>query len=272
MPELPEIENIRQTLEHLGTVGRKFQSVELRRQGLRTPFPPQMSQKLKGQTIKGISRRAKFLLFETEEFVILSHLGMTGFWRTEQSAHYKKHDHVIFHFNSGPQLILNDTRRFGILDLLEKSKLNKSVWLKYLGIEPLASDFSGDLLFTKSRHLKCTIKSFIMDQKRIVGVGNIYASEALFRAGIRPTRKAMTIKHDEANALVESIKKVLHEAIASGGSTIRDYRDPNGNQGGFQERFSVYNREGSSCLQCGHPVKAKVIVGRNTFWCPNCQH
>lgn len=269
MPELPEVENVRLSLQQQGLVGQRFAKVELLRPDLRAPFPSGMSRRLQGQSVCAIKRRAKYLLFETEKLVLLSHLGMTGSWRELDDR--QKHDHVILHFSSGRRLAFNDPRRFGLLDLFTKDQVEECAWLRHLGVEPLSDQFTAEYLFAKSRRVKAPIKGFLMDQRRVVGVGNIYASEALFAAGVRPSRLAGKIKREEAHALVENIRGILTAAIAAGGSTISDYRNSKGEAGNFQQGFKVYDRKGQSCVRCRQPVKSKMIAGRNTFWCAKCQ-
>jgi len=271
MPELPEVENVRVSLTSLGVVGQTFQKIQLHRVGLRTPFPVGLSRKLKGQSLLAIHRRAKYLLFETESYYLISHLGMTGSWRVTQTSERGKHDHADLEFASGLTIVFNDPRRFGILDLSKKAELPSNRWFKHLGLEPLDAEFTADWLFAQSRGLKGPIKGFLMDQRRVVGVGNIYASEALHAAGVRPTRAAGKISKDEAGRLVTEIRRILIEAIAAGGSTIRDYKNSKGESGSFQQRFLVYDRSGEPCLACKATVKSQVIAGRNTFWCPKCQ-
>lgn len=271
MPELPEVENAKLSLIDLGSLGQRFVKIELRRQGLRTPFPRDLSKRLLGQTVQAIHRRAKYLLIETEKFFVLSHLGMTGSWRDLQHPEFQKHDHVVLHFVSGLRLVFNDPRRFGLLDLIAKNDLAKNRWLKHLGVEPLGEEFTGEYLFALTRKVKAPIKAFIMDQRRVVGVGNIYASEALYAAGIKPTRAAGKITRAEAEKLVADIRQILQRAIAAGGSTIKDYRNSRGEEGRFQTQFLVYDRAGEPCVQCGRPLRAKMIAGRNTFWCTQCQ-
>ncbi len=271
MPELPEVENVRISLERLGAIGQEFADIELLSPRLRTPLKKQVKTKLPGQTVLGIRRRAKYLMFETEKFVVLNHLGMTGSWRKVNSEKdLIKHDHVIVTFRSGLRLAFNDPRRFGLFELIEKQNLANA--FKSLGVEPLSEEFTGDFLFRLTRGLKAPIKNFIMDQRRIVGVGNIYASEALYRARVKPTRRAGKIKLVECENLVRAIRDVLTEAIAAGGSTIRDYRDSNGDTGRFQQRFLVYDKSGEPCTSCRTPIRSKMIGGRNTYWCPKCQH
>jgi formamidopyrimidine-DNA glycosylase len=169
-------------------------------------------------------------------------------------------------------LIFNDPRRFGLLELQSKAATTRANrWLKHLGVEPLSEQFNAEFLIEQSRGLKAPIKNVIMNQKRVVGVGNIYASEALYRAGVKPTRPAGRLKATEAEKLVTSIRQVLEKAITAGGSTIRDYRNSHGESGSFQQQFAVYGRAGEPCAKCGQKLKSKVLAGRNTFWCPQCQ-
>jgi formamidopyrimidine-DNA glycosylase len=271
MPELPEVENVRVSLRRLGIEGQHVNRVELKRAGLRKPFPAKLDSRLRGQKLTGIRRRAKYLLFETEDYFLISHLGMTGAWRVLGEEPLQKHDHAILHFESGLKLVFNDPRRFGVLDLVEKAKLERNRWFKHLGIEPLEEQFSGEFLFTHTRRLKGPLKGFLMDQRRVVGVGNIYASEALFAAGIKPKRASGRLTRDEADALASHVRRILTEAIDAGGSTIRDYRNSEGVSGSFQQRFKVYDRAGEECPRCGGTIKSAFIAGRNTYWCPKCQ-
>lgn len=271
MPELPEVENVKLSLTSLGVVGQTFTQVELLGPGLRAPFPRQLKNGLRGQTLLNIERRAKYLLLETEKYYVVSHLGMTGSWRGLEGPDLRKHDHVILHFASGFRLAFNDPRRFGVLDLVRKEHVGENRWLKNLGVEPLHAAFSGEYLFHGTRTKKGAIKGYLMDQRQVVGVGNIYASEALFAARVKPTRAAGRLKRDEAERLVHGVRQILQAAIQAGGSTIRDYRNSHGESGRFQERFLVYGRAGSPCLTCGTLIRAKSVAGRNSFWCPQCQ-
>lgn len=274
MPELPEVENVRLSLQSQGSLGQEFARVELLRKNLRTALKPELARKLPGQKLIAIQRRAKFLLFETGEFILLSHLGMTGSWRlvgANEIVELQKHDHVVLHFVSGQKLIYNDPRRFGVLELIPKAKLPQNKWLKNLGLEPLEENFNDEFLFASTRKRKAPIKGFLMDQRNVVGVGNIYASEALFRAKVKPVRPAGKLSRREAVLLVESLREILRQAIVAGGSTISDYRNSKGESGSFQLSFQVYDRAKKPCQMCGEAIKSKVIAGRNTFWCPNCQ-
>lgn len=271
MPELPEVENVRRSLLSLGVTGQIFLRVELRRGDIRAPINPRMSALLARQTMGSIERRAKYLIFRTEKMAILSHLGMTGSWRACEAdgRAIEAHDHVIFHFESGLKLIYNDPRRFGLLEVLPLSAVAGR--LDRLGLEPLDERLDGQAIYDMTRNRRTPVKSFIMDQRRIVGVGNIYASEALHRAGVRPTRRASRLSRRDCERLAAAIKAVIDEAIVAGGSTIRDYRDSNGKSGSFQTRFAVYGRTGEPCGACGQPVRAKTLNGRGTFWCSLCQ-
>lgn len=272
MPELPEVENVRLSLEGLGALGQRFNLVKLFSPALRTPLRKELSRRLPGQTLLQIKRRAKFLLLETENFCLVNHLGMTGSWRQIRSEEeVRKHDHVLFEFASGMRWVYNDPRRFGLLEMLPRDGYERYSGLRALGPEPLENLFNGEYLFRITRGLKSSIKSAIMDQKKVVGVGNIYASEALFRAGIRPTRRAGKLTLVEAQKLVSAIRHILKNAISAGGSTIRDYKNSNGEDGNFQKQFQVYGRAGESCVMCSEPVRSRFIGGRNSFWCNQCQ-
>lgn len=257
------------SLKGLGCVGQVFERVEFLRENLRTPLRPELMRQLPGQSVLDIRRRAKFLLIETEDYILLNHLGMTGSWRKGDGG--EKHDHVVLHFQSGLRLIYNDPRRFGLLELFPKGAMSTNRWLKNLGLEPLAEEFTAEYLFARTRGRKAPLKSFIMDQRQVVGVGNIYASEALFRAGVKPLRPAGRLTREESSRLVKSVRDILKQAIAAGGSTIRDYRNSHGEDGSFQLSFSVYDRTKKPCLKCGTPIRSRFLAGRNTFWCPKCQ-
>ena len=269
MPELPEVENVKRGLERLGVPGQTVRAVDLLRPNLRTPLAPELRERLPGQTIRTITRRAKFLLFELDHDVVISHLGMTGSWRAGDDE--QKHDHVRWHFHSGLSLIFNDPRRFGILEVVPRERTFESVWLKNLAPEPLGPDFTADYLYRVTRGSAAPIKAVLMDAKRVVGVGNIYASEVLHRAGVRPTRAAGRVTKAEILRLTAQIVETLGEAIAAGGSTIRDYKNSEGAAGAFQDQHRVYGRDGRACRACAGLVKARVIAGRSTYWCPRCQ-
>ena len=276
MPELPEVETVRRGLERLWIKNPLIVDILLKRKDLRFPFPKKLRETLIGKKIMGVRRRAKYLLIDTDDGVLLSHLGMTGSWREVKVGEVDKfaddpHSHVELVLGDGRKFIYRDPRRFGMLDYFLKSKEASHPRLKALGPEPLNDEFTAEYLFTKSRKRALAIKVFIMNQVIVVGVGNIYASEALFRARIKPTKLAGKISKDESAKLVSAIKSVLNEAIIAGGSTIRDYTQAEGGEGSFQDAHQVYERKGEPCPSCSAPIKAKVIGGRSTYWCSICQ-
>ena len=266
MPELPEVETVRTGLASSWT-GKRVDGLELRREGLRFPFPDDLENRLVGTRIVKVRRRAKYLLIDLDSGdVLLSHLGMSGRWTLDSSDSEGKHDHVVVHLDDGTMSVYNDPRRFGMLDIYdgESHKL-----LDHLGPEPL-EEWSGNDLFQKLKNRKSPIKICILDQKVVVGVGNIYACEALNRSGISPTKLANKLKKKECDRLVTEIKIVLSEAIQAGGSTLRDFKAADGSQGYFPHQFKVYDREGEPC-ECGGTIERLVQGGRSTFWCRSCQ-
>lgn len=272
MPELPEVETIRTGLDRITRDHPIIARVRLMRRDLRFPVPKEISNVLKGQRITGVRRRAKYLLIETPSAILLSHLGMTGSWREAPSGDEDKHDHCYIELADGRRLAFCDPRRFGLLDLIEIGQEGHHPRLRHLGPEPLEPKaFTGEYLFEKSRKRKVASKVFIMDQRVVVGVGNIYASEALHRAGIKPQKAAGRLTRLECEILVEDIRGVLREALAAGGSSIRDFRQASGAVGHFQASHLVYARGGEPCRRCATPIRSKVIGGRSTYWCAKCQ-
>jgi len=274
MPELPEVETVRSGLAELLSQKPTIKRVKLTRKDIRFPIPKNFAKSLEGQTITGVKRRAKYLLIETPKVSLLSHLGMTGSWRVEtpETLQAGPHDHCFIELSDGRQLIYRDPRRFGVLDLVEPGAEETHLRLKALGPEPLDQNaFTADYLYEFSRKRKTAIKVFIMDQRVVVGVGNIYASEALFRAKIRPQKLAGKITKHEAARLIEAIQQTLSEAIRAGGSSIRDYKNAGGEEGSFQQSHQVYERAGEPCRVCGTAIRSKVLGGRSTYWCPHCQ-
>lgn len=275
MPELPEVEHVKRQLGDLIGLPRRVKTLQYFRKDLRFPLPTTLRKTLPGKELVAIERRAKYLLFKFSDGWMLSHLGMSGAWRELPTDEAKiVHDHVMLEFDNGLRLIFNDPRRFGFIDWVQDQ--TSHVRLKHLGPEPFDSKFSGEMLFKNLRKRQAPIKAMIMDQRLVVGVGNIYASEALFRARVRPSRAAGKVTLDECTRLAEEIRIVLQAAIDAGGSTIRTYKSADGSKGSFQHRFSVYGREGEDCLVCkasGRKTKIsmKVIGGRSTFWCSKCQ-
>jgi len=271
MPELPEVETVRTGLEK-AIKGAAIHKVTLRRKNLRIPFPVNFTTVLQGKTISGIGRRAKYLLFSLgKDDVLIAHLGMTGrFTVTNKTPVLLPHDHVIIELNDGRSLMYNDARRFGLMTLAKQARLGAHPLLSALGPEPLEKAFSAKYLKQELVKRSGPVKSAIMDQKLVVGVGNIYASEALFLAGINPLKPAKTVG-DKSSELIATIRKVLHDAIASGGSSLKDFVQVSGETGYFQHHFNVYGRGGKPCFTCGTPIRSTRISGRSTFFCPDCQ-
>jgi len=266
MPELPEVETVRRGLSK-AWVGRTIQGVELRRENLRFPFPPDLDIKLVDRTIRNIRRRAKYLLIDLDNgSVILSHLGMSGRWTLDAADSSGKHDHVVFHLDDDTISVYTDPRRFGVLDLFD-GKSHKL--LDHLGPEPL-DDWTGECLYHAISGRKSAIKTLILDQKIVVGVGNIYACEALHRVGIDPTRKGCDVSLEECKMLAIQIRDTLRDAIAAGGSTLKDFAATDGALGYFPHQFRVYDKEGEEC-SCGAIIERMVQTGRSTFWCSSCQ-
>jgi len=269
VPELPEVETTRRGLApHVE--GRRITGVVLRRPDLRWPVPAEVAALLPGQTVLGVRRRAKYLLLDTAPGSALLHLGMSGMLRVLPAATpVETHDHVDLAMDSGRVLRFTDPRRFGCL-LWQPAGTTHDL-LAGLGPEPLADDFDGDLLFDRSRGRKAPVKAFLMDQAIVVGVGNIYAAEALFRAGIAPGRAAGAVSRERYRRLAAAVKQVLGQAIARGGTTLRDFLSPDGAPGYFEQELAVYGREGEACRTCDRRLRGAVMGGRATVWCPGCQ-
>lgn len=267
MPELPEVETVRAGLERLLS-GAVIARAQARRADLRTAIPRLAV--LAGRRITGVRRRAKYLLIDTDGPGILNHLGMTGQWREVGGDGLRDHDHVVLELADGRTVAFNDARRFGLFELCRADGGHAA--LDGLGPEPLAAGFDGALLrAAATRHRRAAIKAVIMDQAVVVGVGNIYAAESLFRAGIRPALAAGRVAGPRLDRLADEIRSVLAEAIAKGGSTIDDYRQVNGLSGLFQNSFAVYGRAGEPCRTCGATIRTRTIAGRASCWCPACQ-
>ena len=274
MPELPEVETTRRGIApHL--IGRRITAVTLRRRDLRWPIPPEVSELLPGQRIEDVERRAKYLLLHTQAGSALLHLGMTGVLRVlPPDALVGKHDHVDIALEvktgEGPRVLrFTDARRFGCL--LWQPPGTTHELLGNLGPEPLTDAFDGDLLWRLSRGRTAAVKLFLMDNAVVVGVGNIYASEALFAAGIDPRRVAGAVSRARYARLAAEVKRILAWAIERGGTTLRDFINPDGMPGYFVRELMVYGREGEPCKVCGTPIRQAVLGQRSTFWCPRCQ-
>jgi formamidopyrimidine-DNA glycosylase len=274
VPELPEVETTRRGIApHL--IGRKVTGVTLRRPDLRWPIPPEITDLLPGQRILDVERRAKYLLLHTKVGSALLHLGMTGVLRVlPPDALVGKHDHVDIALEAtgteGPRILrFTDARRFGCLLWQPAGETHEL--LSALGPEPLTDDFDGDLLWRLSRGRTAAVKLFLMDNAIVVGVGNIYASEALFAAGIDPRKPAGTVSRARYARLAAEVKRILAWAIERGGTTLRDFINPDGAPGYFFRELQAYGREGEACLTCGTPIRQVVLGQRSTFWCPKCQ-
>jgi formamidopyrimidine-DNA glycosylase len=271
MPELPEVEITRRGLaSHI--VGQRIDTVIVRDRRLRWPITPNIEEQLAGRTILAITRRGKYLLLNCETGWLLLHLGMSGRLRVVPShTPAGKHDHVDILLLNGTAIRFTDARRFGTM-LWAGTIPEAHPLLADLGLEPLTDTLSGQWLLAATRGAKIAIKSWLMDSKRITGVGNIYANEALFRAGIRPTCPAGRISLSRLERLAVAIRETLCRAIDAGGSTLRDFTDANGKPGYFQQEYFVYGRAAKHCLVCGKTIKVIRQGGRATYYCSNCQH
>ena len=291
MPELPEVEIVRRGLMP-AMLDARIDTVELRRKDIRSPFPPRFRERLTGQRIVSMNRRAKYLLFELDSGeTLIAHLGMSGSFRIEKGAlstpgaflrersKDRKHDHVVIVLDSGWTVTYNDPRRFGSMDLAPTDALARHPRLSGLGAEPLAPEFDARCLAKLFAGSRAPLKSALLDQRRIAGLGNIYVCEALFRARLAPSRPASILADARGAAtgaaikVAKAIRDVLDEAIEAGGSTLRDHRQANGDMGYFQHAFKVYDREGLPCVRerCRGIVLRITQSGRSTFYCPRCQ-
>jgi formamidopyrimidine-DNA glycosylase len=267
MPELPEVETTVRGLERV-LKGRRIRSIEARRADLRRALPNDLGQRLTGSRVTSLGRRAKYGLIDTDRGdTLVFHLGMSGHWRVDPSE-IKKHDHFVIETDEGRSVALNDARRFGSLDLVRTDELADWPPFKALGPEPL--DLDPRELKKRLAGRSAAIKVLLLDQRIVAGLGNIYVCEALYRAGIHPKRAGGSLSLERLKKLVPAIHDVLAEAIAAGGSTLRDFASPDGELGYFSKSFAVYDREGQPC-GCGGVVRRIVQGGRSTFYCPRCQ-
>lgn len=293
MPELPEVETVRKGLEPV-MVGASISGVDLHRPDLRFPLPERFVERLTGQCIERLERRAKYLVavLSGGEALVM-HLGMTGRFTVgagRQRAHLlgdyvypggsdPKHDHVVFHLKGGAHVIYNDPRRFGFMLMMPDAERSAHPLFRHLGAEPLGNALSADYLAARAFGRKVNLKSFLMDQRNIAGLGNIYVSEALHRASLSPDRAARFLSDRKqrptarADVLVRAIRDVLTDALAAGGSTLKDYRHADGEKGAFQDKFAVYDRDGQPCPRpgCSGVIRRTVHTGRATYMCPVCQ-
>ncbi|WP_109465669.1 bifunctional DNA-formamidopyrimidine glycosylase/DNA-(apurinic or apyrimidinic site) lyase [Albibacillus kandeliae] len=282
MPELPEVETVRTGLAPV-MEGQVIARAEVNRPDLRWPFPERMAERLTGQRVERLRRRSKYILADLSSGeTLLVHLGMTGRMVVSgdplgRFVHEhplpEKHDHVVFHMENGSRITFNDARRFGAMDLMQTATAEQHKLLSVLGPEPLGNDFHEDHLIAAFRGKNTPVKAALLDQGIVAGLGNIYVCEALYRARISPRRKAGKIAAARVAALVPIIRQVLTEAIAAGGSSLRDYRRADGELGYFQHSFDVYGREGAPCKtpDCIETIARLVQSGRSSFFCPKCQ-
>jgi formamidopyrimidine-DNA glycosylase len=271
MPELPEVETTRRGIETTVT-GRRIERLIVRDRRLRWPIAPGLEEVLAGQKIERVGRRAKYLLIHCQGGALILHLGMSGSLRVlEAATPLIKHDHFDLLLDSGRCLRFNDPRRFGSLHWTDEDP-NSHKLLRCVGPEPLGDGFDGQYLHAASRGRKVALKNFLMNGQVVVGVGNIYASESLFRARLRPGRQAASLTHEEARKLTRAIKAVLGNAIRVGGTTLRDYVGADGNPGYFRQKLYVYERSGKPCRVCRGPIRKVTHGQRSTYYCPSCQH
>ncbi len=269
MPELPEVETTRRGLAPF-VVGRSIAAIHVREPRLRWPVARDLGAKLRGQRIDDLGRRGKYLLFDTAAGTLLWHLGMSGSLRyLPEPDEPGAHDHIDVRFAGGGCLRFNDPRRFGSVHLTS-SPLRHPL-LESLGPEPLSHEFTGEYLSRAARGRSVAIKQLLMNGRVVVGVGNIYANEALFRAGIRPTRPAGRIARARFESLAAAIREVLADALEDGGTTLRNFVGGDGRPGYFRGSLQVYERDGAPCLRCGRPIVRRVIGQRATYFCPSCQ-
>lgn len=271
MPELPEVETVKRGL--VSIINHKIINVKVNQPKLRIMVPQELKHLAEGAMIKSVDRKAKYLLIGLDNHkTIIIHLGMSGRLTLSKGKYLsKKHDHVIFTLDTGEIIIFNDPRKFGLVTIVENASLAENVLLKNMGCEPLTDDFNVVYLKDKLKNKSAAIKLAIMDNAIVVGVGNIYACEALFMAGINPLQPAKEVNDKKLGLLVNSIKQVLTEAINASGSSFRDYVNHKGEMGSFQSFFKVYDREDEFCKNCSNVIKRVKQGGRSSFFCTNCQ-
>jgi formamidopyrimidine-DNA glycosylase len=270
MPELPEVETTRRGLEPQ-LLGRRVARVRVRNPRLRWRVPAALTHALPGQVIRAVERRAKYLLLHTDTGTVILHLGMSGSLRVVPSGTPPaKHDHVDIVLDDARCLRLRDPRRFGAV-LWTASDPRQHKLLRDIGPEPLGDDFNAGYLHAASRGRKLAVRDFLLNGKIVAGVGNIYANEALFLAGIRPTRPAGRLTADDCARLVKNLRVTLNKAIRAGGTTLRDFMNADGLPGYFQQILNVYGRAGQPCPRCQSPIRKKTLGQRSAFYCPRCQ-
>ena len=282
MPELPEVETVRRGLEAV-MLDRQIKTATARRPDLRWPFPANFSDRLSGASVKALRRRAKYILADLDsDETLLIHLGMSGRMLIQGNvpgvfhrpiSPLEKHDHVVFEMEGGVRIIFNDPRRFGAMDLIPNQELGAHKLLAKIGPEPLGNSFNAKQLHAAFSGRRAPVKAALLDQRNVAGLGNIYVCEALWAAGISPKRQAGRISHARIEALTSAVRSVLKLAIEAGGSSLRDYRQADGEMGYFQHAFKVYDREHEGCTtpDCSGKIRRIVQSGRSSFYCPTCQ-
>lgn len=274
MPELPEVETVCRGLTPL-MVGRTITQLELRRPNLRYPFPPLMVEQLRNQTIERIERRAKYIQIYLGGYVWLTHLGMSGrFQQLNPQDLPHKHDHVLIDLDDGTRFAYHDPRRFGFMDVCPEKELKANPHLKNLGVEPLSDQLTPELLLQRFSTTHRPIKTALLDQTFMAGLGNIYVCESLWLASVSPYRLASSLTLEEWRQVLSHIRHVLYRAIEAGGASLKDHRQVNGHLGYFQHQFSVYDGSGRPCQRegCQGTITKEVISNRSTYFCPKCQH
>lgn len=270
MPELPEVETTRRGIQPY-VEGQTIEKMVIRHRGLRWPIPAQLESIIKGQQVKQIDRRAKYLLFRCDSGTLIIHLGMSGRLRVlDNDANIGKHDHVDIYITNGHVVRFTDPRRFGAV-LWTQADTDNHKLISHLGPEPLSDLFDADYLHKKAHGRSSNIKSFIMNGEIVVGVGNIYANEALFMAGVHPAKAVGKVSKVKMAKLVEAIKQVLEKALLAGGTTLRDFRKSDGQPGYFAQELNVYGREEQPCLICQTPISCMRQAQRATYFCKQCQ-
>jgi formamidopyrimidine-DNA glycosylase len=271
VPELPEVETTcRGVAPHV--CGRRLLAVQVHERRLRWPVDPALPDWARGQVVQAVRRRAKYLMLDLERGSLMLHLGMSGSLRVMPAGSTRlTHDHLELLLESGQVLRFNDPRRFGSLHHLLPGEEALHPLLRDLGPEPLGEDFHGEALFAATRRRRVAIKPLIMNSHVVVGVGNIYASEALFHARLRPGRAAVSLRREDCHRLATAVKQVLGRAIEAGGTTLRDYVNADGTPGYFRQKLFVYERAGEPCRDCGATIKQRVQAQRSTYYCPACQ-
>lgn len=272
MPELPEVETVRNTLKRL-ILNKKIIDVDIRYENIiEYPTSNEFKKKIKNQKINDIKRKGKWLMFELDNYYLLSHLRMEGKYFIKKDVdEINKHEHIIFKLDSGEELRYRDTRKFGRMLLIEKDNINECKQIKELGLEPWDDNLTSNYLLEKYKSKRLPIKTLLLDQSIITGIGNIYADEILFLSKINPLKVASTLTNKECKSIIVNTRSILEKAIELGGTTIKSYESSEGVHGRFQNNLLVHNKNGEMCPNCGYPITKIVVGGRGTYYCKVCQ-